>query len=143
MSLLTKRAGEQSFQELEHQAKLNLQQRLETSESYNQKEIDSVSNFQHRLVPAGLLLEEKSLEELRALASLSRIRLKPPSQISSHRPVIGKLIVAVKKATWPLVNFHLKDTIEAMEEFSGRMVASHSKALSRIKELEEAKQNKS
>jgi len=141
MSLLTERKNSILPKDLEKKLQARLEQRLEESINYNRQEIEDVSGYKHRLITQGTLLEEKQLEDLRALSSLSRIRLKRPSEISSHRPLVGKLIVAVKKASWPLISFHIKDTIEAMEEFSSRMVASHAKALSRVKELENSKLN--
>ena len=137
MALISNRKHSPVPTSLEQELLESHRSRLASSEHYEVSEIDNVSNFKFRLIPEGLLLKEEQLDDLRSLASLSRIQLTEPSRITSHRPVLGKAIVFVKKLTRPLILAHLKGTVEAMEEFSSRLVASHAKALSRINELEE------
>ncbi len=97
------------------------------------EEIERVSGLSTKLVSDEVLLSERDNDELRALASLSRIALKPPSQIASHRKFIGPIIVFFKKLTYPLVAFHMKETIEGLEESASLSVSRQAKLASELK----------
>ena len=120
---------------LENTLLTRLNERIQTGK-VNREEIDKIEFLNTRLIPEGVVLEDRDSEELRALASLSRVHLKRPAEISSHRPIIGPLIVLFKKLTFPIVSFHMKDTIQALEEFAALSVVRQAKLSARIKELE-------
>ena len=63
-------------------------------------------------------LDKQTSERFRALASFSQLELKPAREIKSHRKIIGPIIVALKRMSWPLIKIHLKDSFESLEQFS-------------------------
>lgn len=118
-----------STEELEKNLVNKLENRLSSSNHYTKKETLDIESFNHKLFPKDYVLSSSDSEQLRRLSALSRVALVPPSQIKSHRPYIGWLVVLVKKATWPLVAFHLKDTLKAMEDFCAISVENHARLL--------------
>lgn len=122
-------------EQLEAQIEANLSARLETSISYSLAEIRRISNLEHRFFPARYALGETTGERLRALCRLSRCSLKSASEIKSHRRVIGPIIVALKRLTWPFVRAQLKGTFEAQEEFNTLLIETVAKELPRDETL--------
>ncbi len=101
---------------LEQRAKHALQQRLKSTSNYTAAEIAQIEILERKLFPQQKINKETS-DLFRRLCSLSNIHLAEPREISSHRPVIGPVIVAIKKATYPFIRAHLKGLIEALGEF--------------------------
>lgn len=109
---------------IEH-ARSALAARLESAANYSRDEIDKVSSLNHRLVPQGLTVDLHTSERLRALARLSQTELKPPIIMRSHRKLIGPVIVAAKRAIWPLLNALLKDFVEAQREYNSLLLEEY------------------
>lgn len=118
-------------------AKAALEERLGRDfRRYSQAEIDRVSTLDFRLFPKNFVLEEESTKQLRALAALSQCELKDPREISSHRPVIGPVIVATKRLLWRIMRVFLRDSFAGIQEFNSWMLHSHAKLLLRVDSLE-------
>ena len=100
----------------------NLADRIRQASDYDQKEIKRVSSYNHRVLPEDFTLEFETGEKLRALAAFSQCELKPAREISSHRKIIGPIIVWLKRLTWPFVKVHLDQTFRAQQEFNSLMV---------------------
>lgn len=126
---------------LEDKLNSQLKSRILNSQDYDQTEIHSIEALEHRLFPKNFLLKKDDNEQLRRLASLSRVAVKPPSEITSHRPLIGPLVVLFKKLTWPIIAFHMKDTLKALEDFCALSVANHAKLLVALEEMEKSKKS--
>ncbi|MCB0346764.1 MAG: hypothetical protein KDD66_16730 [Bdellovibrionales bacterium] len=107
------------------QARTALSARLERSVDYNQAEIEKVSRLSHRLVPKGISVDEHTSERLRALARLSQTELQPPISLKSHRKIIGPVIVAAKRAIWPLLGALLKNFVEAQREYNSLLLEEY------------------
>ena len=75
-----------------------------------------------KLCDGSLKLSKKRLEKLRRLCQLWEVNLKP-AEITSHRKVIGPLIVAVKKLVYPILKVLLKETIKQQRDFNAAAVA--------------------
>jgi hypothetical protein len=107
---------------LEQDIAARLARRLEEAPCYNADEISKVSSLSTRLFPPGIKLDDALGEDFRLLVRFSTAELRAPSQITSHRPLIGPVIVAVKRLFWPLVRALLKDTFVQIEEYHSRML---------------------
>jgi hypothetical protein len=114
----------------------SLQKRLDGNRHYTKEEIQRISLLERKLVPAEFPLASQTSENLRALALLSRCRLENASQISSHRAVIGRVIVAFKRLLWRFIYPPLEKAFDAQQEFSSWMVYSHAELLTKVNELE-------
>lgn len=102
--------------------------------SLNEEEIKNVRDYDSRFIK-DISLSKDDNDELRLLASWTKFKLKPPSSISSHRKIIGPLIVLLKRLTFPLVNFHMKDMVREMEEFASAVVERQAKTASELEHL--------
>jgi len=98
-------------------AEAELLAKLESGQT-TAEEITEIETRSHRFIPAGVRVPAEKLERLRALARLSRCSLQTPAAIKSHRPVIGQLIVALKRMVWPFVQAQLRGTLKAQEQFN-------------------------
>jgi hypothetical protein len=134
-----------SFQSSELNQRINsaLAERLSGNDAYNKEEITKVSNLKSKLMPEGFVLSTEQTENLRALCKLSKVELKPAREITSHRKIIGPVIVFLKKLTWPLMQIHLKDTFNELSDFCSWTVKTIAKQTIEIEELKDStKQNK-
>ncbi len=122
---------------LERHALEALSSRLKTSPSYSQEEILRVSELSKRLFYDGFYLGEDHTNRLRALCSLSQSSLKPANEISSHRKLIGPIIVFIKRLTWPLLSVHLKDVFVGIQEFQSLAVESLAEQIVATEELKQ------
>jgi hypothetical protein len=112
-----------------------LEQRLDRNLKYTREEIEKITKLDRSLFPEDFQLNEEHSNDLRALASLSQCQLKPARSIRSHRPILGPLIVALKKITWKLIKVHLEEPFDGLQEFSARMVDSHAKQILETEQL--------
>lgn len=69
-----------------------------------------------------LQISKERLEKLRALCQLWEIQLIP-SEITSHRRLVGPLIVGFKRILFPILRFILKDMIRQQKSFNATCVA--------------------
>ena len=114
----------------------NLSARLARSPAYNLEEILEIEQLDKRLFPATFEISYESRETLRVLCSYSRCELRPASSIRSHRKFIGPVIVFLKKLSWPLMRFHLKETFESMQLFHSWVVYSYARQVLKLEVLQ-------
>ncbi len=126
-----------SIKDLNSQLVTKLKNRLKEDKNYLEEEILKVSKLQHRLFPEGFELSTKDATAVRSLCTLSQTDLKPVRAISSHRKYIGPLIVALKKATWPMIKFHLTNSFKGISQFNSWAVFSISNIISKQHSLEQ------
>lgn len=104
------------------------------SKDYSEDDLYYVKKVDLRLSKGSLDISDKELERLRLLCSLWDVDLRP-AQITSHRPVIGPLIVAAKRIMFPILKVFLKDLIRQQKDFNAATImllsdlANNSKAL--------------
>ncbi|MDD2942715.1 MAG: hypothetical protein PHC51_07100 [bacterium] len=106
--------------------------------TYNKTEIHDITHKKTTLVPTGTILSQESSERLRALSKLAQFQLRPASQITSHRRLLGPVIVFFKKLTWPIIHIHLKETFAGIQELSAWSVVTMAKQESEIAQLKKA-----
>lgn len=98
-----------------------VQARLQSKE-FRQDELDYVGTATCLPIAGDLVVTESELNVLRRLCQSWDIELRPLT-ITSHRPIIGPVIVAVKKVLFPLVQVFLKDLIRQQRDFNSSAIA--------------------
>ncbi len=119
---------------LEEEVTRRFQARLAAHASYSLIETETVALMPHHFIAASAVLSDKECERLRELAILSRCGLRYLEPISSHRKIIGPIIVAGKRLLWKLLYAQLRKQFDAMEEFNGAMVENLAREMSRTRE---------
>ena len=66
--------------------------------------------------------DDPSLDKLRRLCQLWDVDLRC-SGITSHRPVLGPFIVAMKKLFYPFLRVFLKDALQQQRDFNAAAVS--------------------
>jgi len=84
---------------------------------YTVGELEGIKHFKLSLLPSTTKLSEERLEKIRKLSHLWEVDIRV-SNITSHRPVIGPLIVAAKKILMPFIRLALADMIRQQREFN-------------------------
>lgn len=103
---------------------------------YTSEEIAEIERLDRRLFSSEFEISEEARESLRVLCTYSRCELRPSPIIRSHRKLIGPAIVFLKKLSWPLVRFHLKDTFESIELFHSSLVYSYARQVQKLEQIE-------
>lgn len=114
---------------LEEQLKARAKQHLSVK-GYTDNDVQYVAALERPLYQGNLKLSKVELEKLRALCQLWEVRLMP-QKISSHRPVIGKIIVAVKRLLFPIFQVFMKDTMRQQRDFNAAVVSLLTELTSR------------
>ena len=107
---------------LEERVQQAFAERLDAEPDYNLQEIDKVCSVDRRLFPEGYDPEFQTFENVRVLCRLSQFELQEAKEISSHRKLLGPVIVLLKKLTWPFIKIHLKGSYDGQSEFNAMMV---------------------
>ncbi|MCB0331854.1 MAG: hypothetical protein KDD55_00075 [Bdellovibrionales bacterium] len=88
---------------------------------FTQENIRYVEKLRLDACRGTLHVSDEILERLRMLCQLWSIELRPRT-ITSHRRYIGPVIVAFKKALYPLISFFLKDLIRQQKDFNAATI---------------------
>lgn len=113
-----------------------LRSRLQNKPNFDSEEIAKVSSLDCSLFPKDFVLDQTRNEEYRILARSAQLELKPAREIRSHRKYLGKLIVLIKRASWPFIRIHLKDTVEHMRDFSSQALYTMARQEVSLRKLE-------
>ena len=89
---------------------------------YRREDVEYIGRIKRQLVDGTLDVSESKLEKLRRLCQLWEVDIKP-SEISSHRPFIGPVIVAFKKLLFPILRVLLKDTLRQQRDFNSAAIS--------------------
>ena len=111
--------------------------KLSADESSLKGELNSVSALSRRLFSEGI--DKDTTELFRAMCILSQCSTKLNSEVTSHRPVIGKLIIFIKKLIWRFIAPQIETTFASIQDCFSYIIISHAKALSELKDLKEGK----
>ncbi len=128
---------------LEQRALGRLEKRLREQPELTASEIVKVAELDKSLFPKDFEISEEARESLRVLCSYSRCELRSGRDIRSHRRFIGPAIVFLKRLSWPLIRFHLKDTFESMQLFHSWVVYSHARQVVELEKLRAELRSKS
>ena len=96
----------------------------EAARTYRVEDIAYLKKMNMHVAPGQLQVSDLTLEKLRKMCQLWYIDLKPGREISSHRKLIGPMIVAAKKALFPIIRFCLKDTLKQQRDFNAAVIAA-------------------
>jgi len=105
---------------------LKLQSEVEakiSSGKYTARDVSYLKTLNRPVLSEKLNVSEERLEKLRALCQAWDIEIRA-SSISSHRPIIGPLIVLVKKTLQPLLKILLRDTINQQRNFNAAVITA-------------------
>lgn len=92
------------------------------AKSFREDEIEWVSKANFAPVQGPLQVSEAELNILRRLCQAWEVELRP-GKITSHRPVVGPIIVAFKKLLFPVVHVFLKDLVRQQRDFNSSAIA--------------------
>ncbi|NDC39462.1 MAG: hypothetical protein EBZ48_15725 [Proteobacteria bacterium] len=73
-------------------------------------------------VSGDLTVSDKRLEQLQKLCQLWDVQLRP-KEVTSHRKIIGPLIVAAKRLAYPVLGAFLKDSFHQQRSFNAAAIA--------------------
>lgn len=111
---------------------MNLEQRVAArlvAKEFRADEIEYIKNADFFPIRGTLCVSEAELNTLRRLCQAWEIELRP-GKITSHRPLIGPLIVAAKKLVFPLIQVFLKDLVKQQKDFNSSSIALMGSLLS-------------
>jgi len=83
--------------------------------------IRDIETTTFRPLPAGSEVSAEGIERLRRLCQLWDVTLRP-SSITSHRTLIGPIIIAMKKILFRALHFLLKDTLHQQRSFNAEVI---------------------
>lgn len=96
---------------------------------FRQDAVEYISKVDFSLVQGRLLANEQEMAIIRRLCQSWDVELRP-FQITSHRPVLGKFIVALKKLAYPILRVFLKDFIKQQRDFNAASLALLGRVIS-------------
>lgn len=104
------------------------------SGEYSARDISYLASLNRPVLSERLLVTADRLEKLRAMCQSWDIDFRP-SQISSHRPFVGPIIVAFKKAIQPILKALLKDTITQQRNFNASVITAVTDLSNEVEKL--------
>lgn len=111
----------ESNTELEAKLAALVANKIATKE-YEQRDLEYIDMLKRPLIDGSLITSTQRLEKLRTLCQLWDVDIKAV-KITSHRPVIGPIIVAFKKALQPIIKILLKDFIRQQKDFNAATIS--------------------
>ena len=89
---------------------------------YSEDDAYYVSHLDLTVCEQSLDLQKEELEAIQKLCRLWDVELRP-REVSSHRKIVGPIIVAAKKALYPILSIFMKDLIRQQRTFNGEVVS--------------------
>ena len=99
----------------------SLDQRIQSG-TFSIQDVKNIRDRELDLIPKDLELNNELLLKLRRLCQLWQVDIRT-AEISSHRPIIGPIIVGVKKVLFPMIRFALKDLIREQRDFNAEVIS--------------------
>ena len=94
--------------------------RIAANEVY-ESDVANIRDRKLDLIPKNLYVDPMKLEKLRRLCQLWEVDIRV-GEITSHRKIIGPIIVQVKKILFPIIRFILKDLIREQRDFNAASI---------------------
>ncbi len=88
---------------------------------YTNEDVRFVSKLALPAASGSLKASPEMLERLRRVAQVWDVELRQKN-FTSHRPVIGPVIVALKKALFPIIHFFLADSLRQQRDFNASVL---------------------
>jgi hypothetical protein len=88
---------------------------------FTAKDIAYISSLERPVLNGSFKASPEQLTRLRRLCQTWDIDIKL-TEIKSHRPIIGPVIVALKKMLFPILKILLKDFVKAQREFNAATI---------------------
>ena len=85
------------------------------------QDVQNIKNRQLDLIPKDLEISSERLEKLRRLCQLWEVDIHM-GELKSHRKIIGRVIVGIKKLIFPIIRFMLKDLIREQRDFNAASI---------------------
>lgn len=98
-------------------------------------ELESIISLSNQLFPNDIKMTNKELDNYRALCSHSQNSFKNLDSITSHRKIIGPIIVFFKKMLWNILKHLLGDTIKSINLALSLSIINQAKLDVEIKRL--------
>lgn len=89
---------------------------------YKERDVEYVSKLTRPVINEKLNISPERLRKLRTLCQLWDIDIKA-TKITSHRKILGPIIVGVKKALLPVIRMLLKDTINQQRDYNAAVIS--------------------
>lgn len=89
---------------------------------YSVDEVRYIAAINEMPVKGAVNISSERLEKLRRLCQVWEVDLRF-NNITSHRPLIGPIIVAIKKLFYPIIRAIFKDYIRQQKEFNAATIA--------------------
>lgn len=105
---------------LEKQILAGVSSRIEGGD-FSKEDVHFVSKLALPAASGSLESSNEMLERLRRAAQVWDVELKQKS-FSSHRPVVGPIIVGVKKALFPIIRFFMADSLRQQRDFNAAVL---------------------
>ncbi len=128
-------SGAADARALEERITRALAARLAEHPHYSAKEAGQIEQLNRSLFPEGCSIDYQTSEDFRRLAVFSQCDAKSPI-IRSHRPLLGPVIVAVKKLFWKIVRGQLEPFFAGMSEFNAAVVEVQARQAVEIRRLQ-------
>lgn len=90
--------------------------------NYRAQDLEYIARLDLPAVKGTLKMTDRQLEKLRRLCQLAEVDLIP-AHISSHRPVIGPVIVAAKRILFSILKVLFKDTLRKQRDFNAAVIS--------------------
>jgi len=94
---------------------------LLAQKTFSREDITFVKSFVLPAASGTLQVSDEMLERLRRVAQIWDVSLKN-KEITSHRKVIGPVIVSIKKMIYPVLSFFLADTLRQQRDFNAAVL---------------------
>jgi len=107
--------------ELRQRAEDGVAQKLAAS-IYTPDEMERIRRLDASLVDEEIGLDEVALGKLRRLCQIWDVDIRV-THISSHRPIIGPVIVFCKRLFLPILRFLLKDSLRQQRDFNATAIS--------------------
>jgi hypothetical protein len=118
---VTEQAGQSLTAESMEKAAKDRVDQLIAKGDFSDSDITFIKSFALPAASGELKASSQMLEKLRRVAQVWDVELKQ-KEFSSHRPIIGKLIVAVKRALFPIIKFFLADTLRQQRDYNAAVL---------------------
>lgn len=91
------------------------------NKDYSENDCKVIADMRMSVVKGDLKIDDYTLEKLRHMCQLWDIDLRP-REITSHRKIVGPIIVGIKKMLFPILKIFLKDLIRQQRDFNAATI---------------------